>query len=845
MMPGPQPDGAPGARSAESPHPLGTEASQRFDFKSWGRRRRPAAGLTRTAGVGALAVQTHAFNAVVGRSLASRRMLGQRSLIPVSGAGQLPVRPPEEYLPTAEDRHRVTVSPSADERRNRSFMQIQERMSGVRRTGPKALPIGLPRATSRASQSRMGRQTGPAGAAQRMVSEPAYISNPRDVGGAGRLVGPRDRLAVAPRNAAVAPVVTALQPPAGRITPAVGGPRTLAVQRNSVGDAPFPGQPRLTGAVDRGQPGSPFLGQRQLIRATGADPEVRPSTSGSIPSRAATSSISGGSVGGGGAGTVRVRRSVLRTGHVNKGVASDGPDTAGLIASGPTSSYPASSGIVESGVLQRGTSPGDLARAVATPNFDTGRFGPHGNILVTPLSPSVGVPRSIVGGGGSRASRPVAGAIGAKGSTASFAATGLLNRRQGNNLRDPLAASSFPRIDSPSQRHILGVASTGGSGPVMRYPVSRRGDVAGAPGTVASPIGQSVHSGVTAPLLVAPTSEQTFLASPAPLPQSRRVSPVVSRSLAPAPSRRPFLIAANRPITSPVPRQVAGSPPPTRGAAVQHVAAPLGTEAAGRPPIFGRAPEREAAEREVPKREAAPFRRVLEGRAPTGTAPIGRAPLRAAPIRGAASQPGTISRPGSPSSWALDRRPPWSTSTSAAKASWQERHGIGQRSGLIAPVVVPAGRVRLSRSLSTSSISEVALPSGTYLPRLPQLIRATAFAGDMATPVTPLAASALFSAARPAHIAPSSGVSSFPGTLAIARTAASARARTAAPVIAPVISPLTARSTVPTAAREPAPVTAGGPVSARGPASTEQGPPTHESLPFRERVSLPEDLPLR
>ncbi len=220
-MPGPKLGGASGSRSVEPPHPLATEVRHRFDFKSWGRPRRPAADLALAFGVGSLAIRTNAFNAVIGRSLASRRILGQRFLLPVRGAAQLPVRPPEEYLPMADERHRVTVSPSPAEQRNRSFVEIRENMKGVRRPRPKALPIGLPRATSRASQSRMGRQTGPAGAAQRMMSEPAYITNPRDVGGAGRLVGPGDRLTVAPRNAAASSTVAALPIPADRITTVV------------------------------------------------------------------------------------------------------------------------------------------------------------------------------------------------------------------------------------------------------------------------------------------------------------------------------------------------------------------------------------------------------------------------------------------------------------------------------------------------------------------------------------------------------------------------------------------------------------------------------------------------
>ena len=217
-MVGLQQDDTAGVSSAEPQHPLGTEARRRFDFKNWGRHRHTAAGTTLKLGIGSLAAQTQVFNAVVGRSVAARRIIGQRSAWQVAGAGRLPVRPPEEYLPIAEERRHLAVSPSAAERRNRGFMQIQERMSGVRRTSRQSPPLGLPRATSRASQSRMGRQTGPAGAVQRMASQPAYVSNPRDVTGAGQLLSPRDRLTVGPRNAAAGQPPPARQfvPPDGR-----------------------------------------------------------------------------------------------------------------------------------------------------------------------------------------------------------------------------------------------------------------------------------------------------------------------------------------------------------------------------------------------------------------------------------------------------------------------------------------------------------------------------------------------------------------------------------------------------------------------------------------------------
>ncbi len=242
------PNDATRVPSAEPRHLLGTEARRRFDFKSWGRHRSSALGSGFKPGVGSLAAQTHLFNAVIGRSMASRSMIGQRLLSPAAGPGRLPVRPPEEYFPVADERRRFTVSQSEAERRNHTFMEIQARMSGVRRSAGKLPPAGLPRATSRASQSRMGRQTGPAGAGQRMAGEPAYVSNPGDVRGAGRLVSSRDRLTVEPRNASAQP------PPAGQFTWNMAAPRAMRIQRGWAPDAPFQSHPQ-TKAIGAGQAG--------------------------------------------------------------------------------------------------------------------------------------------------------------------------------------------------------------------------------------------------------------------------------------------------------------------------------------------------------------------------------------------------------------------------------------------------------------------------------------------------------------------------------------------------------------------------------------------------------------
>ena len=293
-------------------------------------------------------------------------MIGQRSASQVAGAGRLPVRPPEEYLPVADERRHLTVSPSEAERRNRTFMEIQERMSGVRRTGRQsAARWACPRATSRASQSRMGRQTGPAGAVQRMASQPAYVSNPRDVSGAGQVLSPRDRLTVGPRNAAVG------QPPPARnfIPPmaALGGGQVNLVQRASGNGSPFQSHVPLTTAIARGAAGLPVAPQ------SGTNPS-RPA----IPLRPAAPSLP-----------------VVMLGHPARNVASPGDRGRHFAASPPVPfigrSKPAISRAVfgSAGPERRlgyaGTAP--VAPSIAAPGSGPSLFSLPGPSLVRPLSP--------------------------------------------------------------------------------------------------------------------------------------------------------------------------------------------------------------------------------------------------------------------------------------------------------------------------------------------------------------------------------------------------------------------------------------------------------------------------
>ncbi len=131
--------------------------------------------------------------AVVGRSLAERAWAGQR--LGFLAAGETwPLRPPEEYLPLAGERRHVSVSVSAAERQARSWAEIEQRMRGTAATRPaRRPPAVLPRATSRAGQSRVGLGTGPAGAAGRMASQPVFVSHPGEVRAAGGMRAGHER----------------------------------------------------------------------------------------------------------------------------------------------------------------------------------------------------------------------------------------------------------------------------------------------------------------------------------------------------------------------------------------------------------------------------------------------------------------------------------------------------------------------------------------------------------------------------------------------------------------------------------------------------------------------------
>jgi hypothetical protein len=213
-MEGLEPHQAGPAYAAGPERQVGPEARRRFDFQSWGHRRGPAGVAPPNGRIGSLAAQTNQFVAVIGRSLASRRMIGQRSLTVAGRTGDLPVRLPDEYFPVAGERRRFAVSATEAERRSRRFWEIQQRMTGVRKRDYRPPPIGLPMATARAGQSRVGRQTGPAGASKRMAGQPAFVSSPREVSWSGPLVSGRDRLAVGAESAGAKPPPV---PPTGEL----------------------------------------------------------------------------------------------------------------------------------------------------------------------------------------------------------------------------------------------------------------------------------------------------------------------------------------------------------------------------------------------------------------------------------------------------------------------------------------------------------------------------------------------------------------------------------------------------------------------------------------------------
>jgi hypothetical protein len=186
-------------------HPLGREASRRFDFEHWAQAKKRWRAPQRT---GWVAAKARGFGALVGRSLASRRMLGQRSRF-LTGMGEgLPVRPPDEYLPLAGERRHFAVSMSAAERQARSWREVSQRMRGelASRSKPRAPQPLLPRATRRSSQSRVGQGTGPTGAAGRLAGRPVFVSNPKEVKAVGPVVSSHYRAVPERRSLSGPPV---------------------------------------------------------------------------------------------------------------------------------------------------------------------------------------------------------------------------------------------------------------------------------------------------------------------------------------------------------------------------------------------------------------------------------------------------------------------------------------------------------------------------------------------------------------------------------------------------------------------------------------------------------------
>jgi hypothetical protein len=243
---------------SEPSHSLGKEATRRFDFGQWAQAKKRWRAPQRT---GWVAAKVREFGALVGRSLASRRMLGQRtSFLTEMGEG-LPVRPPDEYLPLAGERRHFAVPMAAAESQARSWREVSQRMRGelASRSKPRAPQPLLPRATRRASQSRVGQGTGPTGAAGRLAGRPVFVSNPKEVRAVGHVASSHYR-AAPERSALSGPPVERSAPPPHNL--ARGYPAT---RRWPSAQAPASSRPSERPAVRR-RAGSSVPGRAHSIR---------------------------------------------------------------------------------------------------------------------------------------------------------------------------------------------------------------------------------------------------------------------------------------------------------------------------------------------------------------------------------------------------------------------------------------------------------------------------------------------------------------------------------------------------------------------------------------------------
>src|SRR5262249_44831129 len=141
---------------------------------------------SRPSAVGRLADATTRFGALIGRSLAARRMLAGSEQVRVGstsglGVGLLSL----PLLAATWEQRRPRPSMTSIERQARAAEEARNRLAGALPPKKPPPPRGLPMATSRRRHSAAGADTGPAAAVGRMASEAAFVRNPSEVRAAG------------------------------------------------------------------------------------------------------------------------------------------------------------------------------------------------------------------------------------------------------------------------------------------------------------------------------------------------------------------------------------------------------------------------------------------------------------------------------------------------------------------------------------------------------------------------------------------------------------------------------------------------------------------------------------
>jgi hypothetical protein len=255
--------------SIPPPH-LGRDVAFRFRAPA-----RQGRGLTRS--VGAVASSTTRFVSLTGRSLLARRLMGGAVPIRSWNTSGLPVRPPSEWfmsgqwMPTADsggggvggvgrggvraERRRPHITMSPQERLANAQRQALERTSGavISASSHEVVPPrGLPFSSTRGRLSPAGRDTGPAAAPWRMLTQVAFVAPPAEVRATG-------------------PMVTPLERDGGRVVLPSGSTGFSSSSSSSSS----PGSPRASRSV--APPGQPPGGGRPTLRKPPDAPSVRPS----------------------------------------------------------------------------------------------------------------------------------------------------------------------------------------------------------------------------------------------------------------------------------------------------------------------------------------------------------------------------------------------------------------------------------------------------------------------------------------------------------------------------------------------------------------------------------------